>query len=772
MRRRICGKRGFDMTETLERPTAKLDLKVVGTRPVRPDGADKVTGRALYGADLAMPGMLVGKIKRSPHAHARIVSIDTRKARALVGVKAVITAADFPDVESEEFEGGESESNIRDVALNCMARQKVLYEGHAVAAVAATSSAIADEALALIEVKYEVLPHVIAVEAAMAAGAPLLHANMFTKGLETKPESPSNIAQRNQLARGDLDAGFASADVIVEGRYTTAAVHQGYIEPHAAVASYGADGQCQVWASSQGQFMVRTLCAKVLGLDSSNIRVTPAEIGGGFGGKTTVYLEPLALALSRQSGDPVKMVMTRDEVFRATGPTSGAVMEVRLGAKSDGTVVAADVVLKYQAGAFPGSPVGAGSMTALACYDIENFRITGYDVVTNSPKVAAYRAPGAPIAAFAVESAVDELALKLGMDPIALREKNAVRDGVKAAYGPTFRNIGYVETLEAIRDHPHYKAPLGPNQGRGIAVGFWFNVGGESTATVNVGEDGTAVVATGNPDIGGSRASMAMMAAEVLGLPIEKVRPIVADTASIGFSMLTGGSRTTFATGMAVTQAAQKIVEDLKRRAAATWDVPLDKVEWIDGCAVCLDPAKTDAKDLSLADLAAKSARTGGPIGAQVSLNAQGAGPGFGAHICDVEVDPETGHVSVIRYTAAQDVGKAIHPAYVEGQIQGGVAQGVGWALNEEYIFDGDGKMENSGFLDYRVPVASDLPMIEAIMIEVANPRHPFGAKGVGEVPIVPPLAAVANAVRRAIDVRMTDLPLSPPKIRAALDGR
>jgi CO/xanthine dehydrogenase Mo-binding subunit len=762
------------MSDVLERPAAApLDdghLKVVGSRPIRPDGADKVTGKAAYGADLALPGMLVGRIKRSPHAHARIVGIDTRKARAVPGVKAVITGADFPDIASEDYEAGESASNLRDLACNVMARDKALYEGHAVAAVAATSAAAADEALALIEVTYETLPHVIDVEAAMAPDAPLLHPHLYTAGLATRPDRPSNVAKRNEITRGNLAEGFAAADMIYEGRYTTAAVHQGYIEPHACVATFAADGQCQVWSSSQGQFMIRTYCAKILGLDSAAIRVTPAEIGGGFGGKTTVYLEPVALALSRQCGAPVKLVMTRDEVFRASGPTSGAVVSVRLGAKLDGTLTAADVVLKYQAGAFPGSPVGAGSMTALACYDIPHFSIVGYDVVTNTPKVAAYRAPGAPISAFAVESAVDELALELGLDPIAIREKNAVREGTRAAYGPTYRNIGYVETLEALKEHPHYAAPLGPNQGRGVAVGFWFNVGGESTAAVNLGEDGTAVVITGNPDIGGSRASMAMMAAEVLGLPVEKVRPIVADTASIGFSMLTGGSRTTFATGMAVVQAAQKIVADLERRAALLMDVSADRVKFIDGAAVCLDPA-LGKPDLSLAAIAAKSAQTGGPIGAQVSLNAQGAGPGFGAHLCDVEVDPETGHVTVLRYTAAQDVGKAIHPAYVEGQIQGGVAQGVGWALNEEYVFGADGRMDNAGFLDYRVPVASDLPMIDTIMVEVANPRHPFGAKGVGEVPIVPPLAAVANAVRGAIGKRMTDLPLSPPKIRAAIDA-
>jgi CO/xanthine dehydrogenase Mo-binding subunit len=366
---------------------------------------------------------------------------------------------------------------------------------------------------------------------------------------------------------------------------------------------------------------------------------------------------------------------------------------VRLGAAKDGTITAADVLLKYQAGAFPGSPVGAACMTALACYDIPNFRITGWDVVTNSPKVAAYRAPGAPIAAFGVESAMDQLAQKLGMDPVDLRAKNGARDGVKAAYGPTFQNIGFLETLEAIKQHPNYAVPLGPNQGRGVAVGFWFNVGGESTAALHLGEDGTATVVTGNPDIGGSRASMAIMAAEVLGIPVDSVRPIIADTASIGYSMLTGGSRTTFATGMAVVRAAEKVVDELKSRAAKIWDTAVENVEWKGGRAICLDPAKADAKPLTLKGLAGQSARTGGPISAEVSLNAQGAGPGFGVHLCDVEIDPETGHVKVLRYTAAQDVGRAIHPSYVEGQMQGGVAQGVGWALNEEYVFDRDGKM-------------------------------------------------------------------------------
>ncbi|HTV44247.1 MAG TPA: xanthine dehydrogenase family protein molybdopterin-binding subunit [Stellaceae bacterium] len=748
----------------------KADLKVVGTRPIRPDGVDKVTGRANFGADMAMPGMLWGKIKRSPHAHARIVSIDTKKAEALPGVKAVTTRADFPDIPPDKRVIGAAPANLWDLSRNCMARGKALYEGHAVAAVAATSPAIAEQALDLIEVEYEVLPHVMDVEAAMAPDAPLLHDDIFTAGIEPRPTKPSNVSKQVRFTKGDVAAGFAEADVIIERRYTTKPVHQGYIEPHACVVAVGADGQTTIWSSSQGQFMVRGYTSRIVGADIANIRAIPAEIGGGFGGKTIVYLEPIAYMLSKKSGRPVKIVMNREEVFRATGPTSGAVVEVKLGAKKDGRITAAKTVLKYQSGAFPGSPVQQGCICALAMYDLPNAETTGYDVLCNRPKVAAYRAPGAPIGTFGVESCLNELAEELGIDPLRLREMNGAKDGTKAAHGPTWVNIGYLQTLEAARAAEHLKVKLGPNQGRGLACGFWHNAGGESSAAVHVNEDGTVTVTEGHPDIGGSRASMAMMVAEVLGVPFENVRPVVGDTTAIGFSASTGGSRVTFAGGMAVTQATQKVVEELKKRAAVTWDISPDAVEWKDGKAYPAGANAGDFEPLPLAELAAKSARTGGPISSEVQINAQGQGPGFATHICDVEVDRETGHVKILRYTAIQDVGRAIHPSYVEGQMQGGVTQGVGWALNEEYIYDKDGRLENPGFLDYRVPVASDMPMIDTIMVEVPNPRHPFGARGVGEVPIVPPMAAVANAIAAAIGTRLRDLPMSPPRVLAALD--
>ena len=736
--------------------------KWVGTRPIRPDGLEKVTGKARFGADLVLPGMLYGKVVRSPHAHARIVSIDTSAAESMEGVKAVITGADFPDLAAN----GAHPSDI-DVANNAIARDKVLYEGHVVAAVAAITREQAEAAAKAVAVTYEVLPHVLTVDEAMADNAPLLHEAMITKGVDPAPEEPSNIASKILHERGDLDQGFGEADAVVEREFTTKPVHQGYIEPHAAVADANSDGRAHIWCSSQGHFQMRAYTATVLGVSPGTLKVTAAEIGGGFGGKTVIYLEPLAVRLSQRAGRPVKLVMDRDEVFRATGPTSGTRIKVKMGVSKDGKITAAEVWMAYEAGAYAGSPVGAAGMTAIACYDIPNFVVEGYDVVCNKPRVAAYRAPGAPMAAFAVESVLDELARNIEMDPSDIRLANAAVEGTQASYGPKFPRIGFVETLEAIKEHPNYTAELGPNQGRGVAAGFWFNAGMMSSATVHVNENGTATVVTGSPDIGGSRQSMALMAAEELGIPYESIKPVVADTETVGFNDVTGGSRVTLATGAAVVDACRLIVEDLRGRAAKTWDVEVDQVEWVDGQAQHVDGAQPP---LSLNDLAAKSGRTGGPISANASLNSRGVGAGFSTQLCDVEVDPETGVTRVVRYLTAQDAGRAISPDYVEGQMQGGVVQGIGWALNEEYIHDTEGVMENPSFLDYRMPVASDLPMIDCAIVEVPNPAHPYGVRGVGEVGIVPPMAAVGNAIHDAVDVRMTELPMSPIKVLEALN--
>ena len=745
-------------------------FQVVGTRPVRPDGADKVTGRAKFGADLALPGQLVGKVLRSPHPHARIRSIDASAALALPGVKAVVTRDDFLEQSSEFIPAGEMMINYRDVVRNVMAREKVLYEGHAVAAVATTSAVIAKEALRLIKVDYEVLPHVIDVVEAMRPDAPVLHEDMRTAGLEPAPTTASNVAKQLEIGHGDIAAGFKEADVVIERAFTTKPVHQGYIEPHACVASVSEDGQADVWVSTQGHWVVRAHCARLLGWDIGKVRVTAAEIGGGFGGKTVVYLEPIALALSKKARRPVKMVMTREEVFKASGPTSGAHVRVKIGAKKDGRIVAAEAELKYQAGAFAGSPVQPGAMCAYAPYDIANVKVVGYDVVTNRPKVAAYRAPGGPISEFAVESVIDEIAGKIGIDPIELRLKNAAKQGTKAAYGPKFGPIGMVETLEAAKSHAHWRSPLGKHQGRGVASGFWFNIGGETSVSLGLNEDGTLSLTAGTPDIGGLRASLCMMAAEELGVPLDKIRVQIGDTGQLGYNFLTGGSRSTFSSGMATVEAARDVMKEACRRAAKLWELPEDAVEYSNGGVRPAGPNAGKHAPMSLKEIAGIAGKTGGPIVGYARINAAGAAPSLATHIADVEVDPETGKVSVIRYTAIQDAGRAIHPSYVEGQYQGGVAQGIGWALNEEYIYGDDGKLQNPGFLDYRVPVASDLPMIDTVIVEVPNPRHPYGVRGVGETPIVPPMAAIANAVANATGVRFTDLPMSPPRVLKALD--
>jgi len=739
-----------------------MSNKWIGKSTIRPDGAEKVTGRAAYAADTNMPGMIWGKVLRSPHPHARIISINTTKAEAHPGVKAVVTHKDLVDfpLDKSVMLGIQ---DMRWMCRNIMAREKVLFHGHPIAAIAAISEKVAAEALQLIEVEYEVLPWVIDAEDAIKPDAPILHDFVKFDG------KPSNIAGKLEHKLGDIEKGFAESDVVIERRFRTAPVHQGYIETHACLVSV-ADGKATVWSSSQGQFMVRAMCSYLTGLPQSDIRAIPAEIGGGFGGKTIVYLEPVALLLAKKSGRPVKMVMTREEVMRATGPTSGSFSTIKIGAKKDGTLVAAQGTFYLQAGALPGSPIRGAAGCAFAPYNIANVHSQGFDVVSNRSKVAAYRAPGAPIGAYGVECVLDEVAEKLGMDPLALRLKNAAEEGTKAAHGPVFPRIGLKETIEAAMAHPHYSAPLGPNQGRGVASGFWFNAGGESSAQVNITEDGNVAVTTGHPDIGGSRASIANITAELLGIDYKRVSVLIGDTATIGYSNLTGGSRVLFASAMVVTQSSEKVITQLKERAAKIWKIDPEAVIWDNGEA---RPAGANAGQfppLSLKDIAAKASETGGPIGAGVQLNTTGAEGGFATHICDVEVDPELGTVKVLRYTSFQDVGRAVHPAYVEGQMQGGAAQGIGWALNEEYIYNAKGQVDNPAFLDYRMPVCSDLPMLDAVMLEIPNPKHPQGVRGVGEVPLVPPLGAISNAMYRATHKRFYALPMSPPRVLEKLD--
>ena len=732
----------------------------IGTRPNRPDGLDKVTGRAKYGADFNAPNMLHAAVLRSPHAHARIIKIDTSKAEALSGVKAFVTRADFPTgLKGEDFYLQE----------NTIAGDRVLYDGHAVAAIAATSALLAKDAIKLIEVEYEILPHVTDVDEAMRPDAPVIREGAQD---HTVPEgSPSNIVSYMDFGHGDLETGFSDADLIMENTYKTEAAHQGYIEPHACVGQLGQDGKGEMWICTQGQWFIRKMCTAVLGLEASQLRVTPSEIGGGFGGKTTIFSEALSLALSRKAGGrPVKLVMTRSEVLRATGPTASASMDVKIGMKKNGKMTAASAVFRMQGGAFPGmAPTGMALECAFANYQLPAVHHIGYDVLSNRPKSAAYRAPGSPMAAFAVESLVDEMCRELNLDPIEVRLLNGSKEGTKSSFGPTFRKIGLIETLEAAKSHPNLEVELGPNQGRGIASGFWMNHGGETSISMALGEDGTVTLSIGTPDIGGSRASMALMVSETLGIPYEDVRVNVVETGSLGVNEPTHGSRATFATGKAAVEACNEAIKEMCRRAAEKWGIDPEAVDWFDGAAHPAGPNAGDFPPMTIKEIGRRMGRTGGPISGHHATTYGGAGESFGTHVVDLEVDPETGRATILRYLVVQDAGRAIHPSYVEGQFQGGAAQGIGWALNEEYIYGEDGKLQNAGFLDYRVPVASDLPMIDTVIVEVPSDSHPFGVRGVGETGIAPPLPAIANAIADATGKRLRHLPISPPKVLKAI---
>jgi xanthine dehydrogenase molybdenum-binding subunit len=770
------------MTTTVHRESSGPGkYQVVGTQPIRHDGLDKVTGRAKFGADIHLPGMLHGKVLRSPYAHARIRSIDTSKAEALPGVYAVCTSKDFPIIEDRVIDFAETQGNARMIADNIMANQKALYVGHAVAAVAAINPHVAEEALNLIQVDYEVLPPVFDVRDAMQPDAPLLHEHMTTRfrvertGPGQDTGERGNIAGHIQFQRGDLEQGFREAEVIVERAFSTQTVHQGYIEPHTSTALWAQDGHVTIWTSTQGPFNIRSLTAAILRIPESQIKVIPLEIGGGFGAKGTSYLDPVVTVLSQKSGRPVKITMTRKEVFEGSGPTSATYMRCKIGATKSGRITAAQLYLAYEAGAFPGSPVGGGALTGLGPYKIDHLLVDGYDVVCNKQKVQAYRAPGQPQAAFAVECAMDELAEQLGMDPVEFRLKNVVQEGDRMPNGVMYPRIGCKEVEEAMKAHPHYHTPLeeptvsGRRRGRGLAVAHRFNSGQMSSAAIHVNSNGTINLITGSVDLSGSRVSIAMQAAEALALRAEDVNPIVVDTDSSAFTAGSGGSRITYDTGLAAIAAAEEVKKQMIARAARIWEVQPEDVECKNGVFTC---TKNPADRMTFRQLAGRLMRTGGPITCSVSTNSTGVGSTFSGNIVDVEVDLETGKVAILRYTAFIDAGTAVHPGYVEGQIQGATTQGIGWALNEEYFYTQDGAMANSTFLDYRMPTSVDVPMIDAQIVEVPNSRHPYGLRGVGEIPIIAPLAALSNAIYHAIGVRLTKLPMSPGAILEALAAK
>ena len=744
----------------------KTSYQVLGQRPVRHDGADKVTGKAIYAADVQLPNMAHGKVVRSPHAHARIKSIDASEAPKTPGVFAVVTAADYPSLDSRSEVIGEGGAvNLAHMAANCLAMGKVLYKGHPVAAVAAANVHLAEEAAAKIKVEYEVLPSVTWVLDAMKDDAPILHEDLRTEFMGKKGEQPTNVALHLQFEKGNIAEGFQQADVVIEREFRTASVHQGYIEPHATVALWNEDDRLKIWASTQGAFNCRQQVAELLQIPVSQCLVVPCEIGGGFGGKIAVYLEPVAALLSRKCGRPVKLVMHATRFSSRPDPLQVLSSVSSSGATKNGKLIAGEAWLAYDCAAFPGGVIGPGCMCVFSCYELPNARVDGFDVLDNKPKTQAYRAPGATQAAFACEQVIDELADRLGIDPLEFRLLNAAREGTRRVDGPVYPRVGMVECLQAAKNSDHWNSPLpGADRGRGIAAGFWFNMG---LAIELFGERQRRWQGDARRRLDRYRrhaTSVAMQLAETLGIGAGDVLPQVGDTDSVGFTFLTGGSRTTFATGLAAHKLGLDLLEQMKERAAAIWECEPAAVEATHGVF------RHNGHSFTFKELAAKVSELGlDPVVGRASVSPEGSTNAFGVHIADVEVDRDTGKVNVLRYTAIQDAGKAVHPSYVEGQMQGGVVQGIGWALNEEYFFDTKDQMRNASFLDYRMPTCLDVPMIETIIVEVPNPSHPYGVRGVGETPIVPPPATIANAIHQATAVRMTQLPMSPPALWKAL---
>ncbi|HHX42859.1 MAG TPA: xanthine dehydrogenase family protein molybdopterin-binding subunit [Chloroflexi bacterium] len=732
---------------------------VIGTTPPRVDAGAKVTGAAVYGVDVMRPRMAYGRILRSPHAHARIVRIDTRRAEAMPGVLAVATAADLPAAVDDTA----NDRYARDATL---ASERVLYHGHPVCAIAATTPEIAEDALALIDVDYEPLEPVLDVCRAMERDAPILHPDLRTRSLAGMGTTPTNVAEHLRFEIGDPDKAMDAADVVVEREFRTATVHQGYMEPHAATAEWSPEGTLTIWATTQGGFSVRDRVHELLHLPMADIRVVPTEVGGAFGGKNVGYADIVAALLARKANRPVRVVMSREETLLATGPTSGTWMRVAVGARRDGRITAAKAELRFEAGAFPGAPVGSGANCMFAPYDIPNGRIDGYGVVVNKPSTGDYRSPGATQAVFAAEAVLDEVATLLGMDPIAFRLLNCAHDGTARITGGVHEHIGIEQVLEATRDSAHYRAPCPEStghlrRGRGVALGFWGNWGARSSVTLTVAEDGTVSLLTGSVDITGTRTSLAMQAAETLGLPLEMIAPAMGDTHSTGYSDNSGGSRTTMATGIAVVRAAEDLLARMKERVAAWWGVDASTVTYALGAFT----STTTGDTMSWAEAASHQFETGGAVRGQGDVNVRKWGAAYATHIVDVEVDTETGGVRLLRHTVVQDVGRAIHPGQVASQMQGGTSQGIGWALYEGYAYDAQGRMLNANLLDYKMPTYRDVPTIETILVEVPYPGHPYGIRGVGEAPIVAVPAAIAAAIHDAVGVRPTRLPMDPVQI-------
>jgi xanthine dehydrogenase molybdenum-binding subunit len=745
-------------------------MQVVGKRVPRVDASERVTGRAIYAADISRPGMVCGQIKRSPHAHARITSIDTSKARALKGVLAVVTAADFPFVApGNMIPFGETGADAWVSAMTLIARDRALWRGHPVAAVAATDPFIARAALALIDVVYEVLPALMDIAAATAPDAPPIYPDHKPKGFDVAQPAPRNAGNRTVIEHGDVATALAASAVVSRISTVIDTAHQGYIEPHACVAEAEATGFVTIWASTQGAFQTEIQTAVLLGLSQSQLKVIPVETGGAFGGKITVHVEPIAARLAQLCGRPVKIVTTREETFAGgSGPAAAARIDVRIGADADGKLTAIDGRYVLDSGGIPGTPTTLLMQASAAPYQCDNLHLDGYDIITNKPRTESYRGPGGIQAAFALEQAMDETALQLDLDPLELRRLNAAVTGSRMPIGTPFPSIDLTTIIAYVAEHPCWRMPLGTGKhprGRGLALGYWRGTSMTSAAQVTMTGDGRPMVMIGAVDIAGTRTAMAQVAAEEFGLTVGDVHVAMGDTKSVGYSDVSAGSRVGRTMAVAVTYACKDALDQLRARAAQRLQCPVGDLTYAKGVF------RAGAASISLFDLMRATLTDGAIIGRGISTKLP-LGVEAGAHVCDLEVDPDTGQVTILKYTAFQDVGRALNPPLVEGQIEGSVAQGLGWALTEAFDYAADGRLRNASMLDYRMPTALDLPKVECVLIETPVPDVPYGARGVAEMPIVPVAACVGNAIRRAVGVRMTEMPMTPERIAMAIAAR
>jgi CO/xanthine dehydrogenase Mo-binding subunit len=756
------------------------DVKGVGISIPRPDGPEKVTGRVQYVADIQPKGLLHAKLLRSPHAHAKIVSIDTSAAKALPGVRAVITAKDIPHLKKK--------APTRAHAV--LAIDRVVFMGQPVAAVAADEPSIAEEALDLIKVEYQVLAASIDPLKAMLPGAPpvadagteadtseaLAHSAVAIAKSET-PAKAVNISQQARLQRGDPAKGFAESDHILEKTYRVPMVHQGYLEPHAVLAEWDRNGLLTLWASTQGSFNTRSEVADVLGIPENSIRVIPVECGGGFGGKIRALCEPITAVLAQVTKRPVRYVMTRREELQAGMPAPQVIIKLKTGVKRDGTLMAIDAETVIDSGAYSGAVLAVSAVFLGSMYKWPSFDIRGFEVLTHKPSVAAYRAPVAPQTIFAIESQMEQIARDLDLDSVEFRMRHLIQEGDPMVNGQPWQSNGAKQVLARIAEHPHWKSRKqwitgsknGKRRGVGLALGGWLGGLQPTGATVRLNPDGTLAVLTGQVDIAGTNISLAQIAASAYGVDTDLVRITTGDTDVAPMTGLSAGSKTIYTVGAAVLQAAEDARRQTFEIAAAELEASVHDLELVDGKVTVRG---APGKGITLASIGKKGnlymSKTPPVLGKANPAFTQQA-PGFAAQLARLELDPDTGEVTLLDFVVVQDVGKAINPMGVAGQMQGGAVQSIGMALTEGLLFDDVGRLTNPSLLDYRKLTAADLPNLETIIVEVPAPAGPFGARGVGEPPIIPAPAAIANAIQNATGARLTELPMSPERIALAL---